>query len=108
MSQTVPTRNEVGPAARHPSLVNPKDRIGLAVLVVMFLAGLWLMVAPFLVGYQARGGDWSNGTLNEFAVGGGLAVLALATIVWVVAGTLHELSRRVGATRAPSDADLAD
>lgn len=109
MSQAIqPETDDRAPAIRRPGLVNQKDRIGFGVLILMFLGGLWLMVAPFLVGYQSRGGDWSDGTLNEFAVGGGLAVVALVTIVWIIAGTLHELSRSQEAKRVRTGSENVD
>jgi hypothetical protein len=73
---------------------NPADRVGVGILVLMFLGGLWLMVAPFMVGYQDRTAHWTNGTINIFIVGAGVALLALATIVVFVAGVLFELARR--------------
>lgn len=70
-----------------------RDRLGVGVLLLMFLGGLWLMAAPFIVGYQDRTTNWTTGTINIFAVGAGVALLALTTIVVFVAGVLFELAR---------------
>ena len=62
--------------------------------MLILLGGLWLMAAPFMVGYQDRTTHWTDGTVDTFVVGAGVAVSALATIVVFVAGILFELSRR--------------
>lgn len=80
-------------ATLQPTSANPGDRLGVAVLVLMFLGGLWLMAAPFIVGYQDRTANWTTGTINIFVVGAGLALLALTTIIVYVAGVLFELAR---------------
>ena len=76
------------------AVINTRDRVGFALLVVIFLGGLWLMAAPFIVGYQVRAAHWTHGTTDEFVVGAALAVLSLATLVVCVGGALRELSRR--------------
>lgn len=88
------------------SLMSPPDRLGVAALVVAFLGGLWLMAAPFIVGYQGRSASWTHGTINIFAVGGGVAVLAFAALVVVAGGVLVELSRT--AQRGPQHAETED
>jgi 4-amino-4-deoxy-L-arabinose transferase-like glycosyltransferase len=45
---------------------------------VAFLAGLWLIVSPFLLGYRSTNGAMSNDVL----IGVIVAVLALIMIVW--------------------------
>lgn len=82
---------------------NVGDRLGVGVLVLMFLGGLWLMAAPFIVGYQDRTAKWTTGTINIFVVGAGVALLALTTIILFVAGVLFELSRN--SRRALQDAE---
>lgn len=89
-----------------PTSANPGDRLGVAVLVLMFLGGLWLMAAPFIVGYQDRTANWTTGTINIFVVGAGLALLALTTIIVYVAGVLFELARN--SRRAVPDQERPD
>lgn len=72
---------------------NAVDRLGVGVLVLMFLGGLWMMAAPFIVGYQGRTAKWTTGTINIFVVGAGVSLLALTTIVVFIGGVLFELSR---------------
>ena len=92
MSQPTPSRGTTDTAAR-PAVLNNADRIGVGVLVLIFLGGLWLMAAPFIVGYQQRSSHWSHGTISSFTVGAGVSVLALATLVVFVAGLAAEMTR---------------
>ncbi|HEY9293523.1 MAG TPA: hypothetical protein VIP98_19780 [Microlunatus sp.] len=80
-------------AVSRTAVFGSADRIGVLVLVLMFLGGLWLVAAPFIVGYQHRSSDWSDGTTASVAVGAGVAVLALATLVAFVAGIGYEVTR---------------
>ncbi len=50
---------------------------GMAASLILFLAGGWLILAPFALGYQAYGADWTNQTVNNFAMGIPVAVVAL-------------------------------
>ncbi|MGH3095767.1 MAG: hypothetical protein ACRDMV_07165 [Streptosporangiales bacterium] len=74
--------------------VNAMDRLGVIALVVALLGGGWLMVAPFLVGYQPDGADWTTGTTVGFFVGVGLVGLAFVALVLFAAGALHALASR--------------
>lgn len=78
--------------------VNGKDKLGLAVLVVTLLGGAWLVAAPFLVGHQDRGADWTVATTSEFFVGLGLVAVAVTTGVVFAANALRELAQRPSAT----------
>ena len=51
---------------------------GLGAALLSLLAGGWLMLAPFALGYQPSGAAWSDATRNNFWVG--LAVVLLAAI----------------------------
>lgn len=75
------------------STVNSKDKVGLAVLVVVLLGGMWVAAAPFIVGYQPRSPHWAMGTTNEFAVGLGLVTVAFAGLLVFAANALRALSR---------------
>jgi hypothetical protein len=37
--------------------------------LLIFLAGGWLILAPFALGYQPYGADWVNQTTADFATG---------------------------------------
>jgi hypothetical protein len=50
---------------------------GMVASLVIFLAGGWLILAPFALGYQPYGADWVGQTTNDFVVGICVAVVAL-------------------------------
>ena len=50
---------------------------GMVASLIIFLAGGWLILAPFALGYQPYGADWVSQTTNDFAVGIPVAVEAL-------------------------------
>ncbi len=54
---------------------------GMTASLIIFLAGGWLILAPFALGYQPYGADWTNQTVNDFATGIPVAVVALASFV---------------------------
>ncbi|MEV4167820.1 hypothetical protein [Nonomuraea sp. NPDC049709] len=63
--------------------------VGVVAATLAVLAGLWLMIAPFALGTQPEGADWTNATQSEFFTGLGVAVVGLAgAIAFVLA--LHE------------------
>jgi hypothetical protein len=55
---------------------------GMAASLIIFLAGGWLILAPFALGYQAYGADWTNQTVNDFAMGIPVAVVALLSFAF--------------------------
>jgi hypothetical protein len=69
------------------------DRLSIGVLGLMFLGGLWLMAAPFLIGYQADTTHWSAGTVGIFSVGGAVTAIAVVMGIVLVGGHLFDLSR---------------
>lgn len=52
-----------------------------ACLVALILAGVWLVVAPFGLGYQPIGHAWTTATIGDMAAGGALALLAMASLL---------------------------
>jgi hypothetical protein len=62
--------------------------------LVLGLAGGWLMLTPWAVGFQSGGGGWTDATKSEFGTGAFLVLLAMVAlwiaVVDVVAG-LREL-----------------
>ncbi len=50
---------------------------GMVASLAIFLAGGWLILAPFALGYQSYGADWVSQTTNDFVVGICVAVVAL-------------------------------
>lgn len=54
---------------------------GMVASLIIFLAGGWLILAPFALGYQPYGADWVSQTTNDFATGIPVAAVALASFV---------------------------
>ncbi len=50
---------------------------GMVASLIVLLAGGWLILAPFALGYQPYGADWVSQTTNNFVVGICVAVVAL-------------------------------
>jgi hypothetical protein len=71
-----------------------KAKLGVSALVLLFLAGLWMVAAPFAVGYQPRGAGYVDATINDLWVGGGVAAAAFVALVIYAADSLRELAGR--------------
>ncbi|WP_345150657.1 hypothetical protein [Nonomuraea rubra] len=56
--------------------------------------GLWLVAAPFAVGYQPRGAEYLDATVNDLWLGGGIAALSFVALVVYAADALRDLARR--------------
>lgn len=89
---------------------------GMAASLIIFLAGGWLILAPFALGYQPYGADWVSQTTNDFATGIPVAVVALASFVLFfysllgslrAAGVLTARMRRVAQVTAPYQAQAS-
>ena len=68
-----------------------KYLIGMVASLLIFLAGGWLILAPFALGYQPYGADWVNQTTNDFATGIPVAVVALVACAFFFASLLGAL-----------------
>lgn len=55
---------------------------GMVASLIVFLAGGWLILAPFALGYQLYGADWTSQTTNDFATGIPVAVVALVSFAF--------------------------
>jgi hypothetical protein len=71
----------------------PQARGGLIVTVIGFFAGIWLFLAPFLVGYQKVGQDWTDATKNDLWTGGALIAICALTLLLVAAFALRDAAR---------------
>jgi hypothetical protein len=58
-----------------------KYMCGMAASLIIFLAGGWLILAPFALGYQSYGASWVSQTTNSFVLGICVAVVALLAFV---------------------------
>ena len=68
----------------------PQARGGLIVTVVGFFAGIWLFLAPFIVGYQKVGQDWTDATKNDLWTGGALMAISALTLLLFAAFALRD------------------
>jgi hypothetical protein len=86
------------------------NRVGVAGVVVVFLACAWLVAAPFTVGYQPPGAGWTGATKADVIVGGLLAAAGFAGIIGLIAGRVGELyaDARSAASLAVSERRDAD
>jgi hypothetical protein len=50
---------------------------GMVASLIILLAGGWLILAPFALGYQRANADWASQTVNDFVIGIAVAVVAL-------------------------------
>lgn len=66
-------------------------KIGLIGVFAVFAGGLWLVAAPFALGYQHQGVGWTGYTRTDVVTGGLLAVAGFAGIFCVIAGWVGEL-----------------
>jgi hypothetical protein len=64
---------------------------GMVASLVIFLAGGWLILAPFALGYQPYGADWASQTTNDFATGIPVAVVALVSFAFFFLSLLGAL-----------------
>src|SRR5437588_2345441 len=74
---------------------------GMAASLIIFLAGGWLILAPFALGYQPYGADWVSQTTNSFVMGICVAVVALISFALFFYSLLGSL-RATGVLVAPS------
>jgi len=89
---------------------------GMVASLIIFLAGGWLILAPFALGYQPYGADWVSQTTNDFVTGIPVAVVALASFVLFfysllgslrTAGVLTARMRPVAQVTAPYQAQAS-
>jgi hypothetical protein len=74
---------------------------GMAASLIIFLAGGWLILAPFALGYQPYGVAWASQTTNSFIIGICVAVVALVAFALFFYSLLGSL-RASGVLVAPS------
>jgi hypothetical protein len=67
------------------------NRVGVVGVLAVFAAGVWLVAAPFALGYQPVGAGWTGATKTDVITGGMLAAAGFAGLFGVVAGRVVEL-----------------
>ena len=84
---------------------------GMAASLIIFLAGGWLILAPFALGYQPYGADWVSQTTNSFVIGICVAVVALVAFVLFfmsLLGSLRATGVLTATTRPVAQAPAPD
>lgn len=81
------------------------NRIRTAVILstITGLAGVWLVLAPFILGYQPTGDSWVTATIHHVATGAVLAVISLVTALTMIGGALRTLDGTADTTAAATD-----
>lgn len=64
---------------------------GMVASLIVGLAGGWLILAPFALGYQPYGADWVSQTTNDIATGIPVTVVALVSFVLFFTSLLASL-----------------
>jgi hypothetical protein len=67
------------------------SRVGVAGVVAVFAAGIWLVAAPFALGYQPAGAGWTGATKTDVILGGLLAAAGFAGLLGLTAGRVMQL-----------------
>jgi hypothetical protein len=81
-------------------------RVGVAGVLAVFAVGVWLVAAPFALGYQAAGVGWTGATKTDVIAGAMLAAAGFAGLFAVIAGSVIELyadGRYAAALADPAD-----
>ena len=73
---------------------------GMVASLIILLAGGWLILAPFALGYQPYGAGWDSQTTNDFVTGIPVAVVALVSFAFFFFSLLGAL-RAAGILAAP-------
>jgi len=66
-------------------------RLAMAALVVVFLAGAWLIAAPFVLRFQPSGAHWIGASRMDVAVGGVLVAAGFTGFFVALGGRVREL-----------------
>jgi peptidoglycan/LPS O-acetylase OafA/YrhL len=82
--------------------MNRATRLGLVATVVTLLGAAWLILAPFVVGYQPQGDDWVMATRNDLVVGGALVAVSGTALFSILVLSVRAL-RRAATLRARED-----
>jgi hypothetical protein len=68
-------------------------KLGMVGLALIFLAGVWLVAAPFVTGQQPMRDPWTAATRDDVFVGAVLAVLGFTGFFTALASQVADLYR---------------
>lgn len=71
-----------------------RDAVAVGALVLLLVAGGWLVAAPFLLHYQPAGAHWTGATRLSLWFGVGLLGLAVLSLAGYVSAALREVAVR--------------
>lgn len=83
----------------------PQARAALITTVVGFVAGIWLVFAPFIVEYQKVGQDWIDATKSDLWTGGTLIAISVLTLLLFASFALRDAVR---AAEQKGDAEVEE
>ena len=66
---------------------------GSSVLLLFFLAGIWLTISPFAMTTQPSGQHWIASTITNVTIGTVLMVVSLLGVIGYIALALRDLAR---------------
>lgn len=78
-------------------------RATIILLTLAGVVGIWLALAPFVVGYQAVGDAWLSATTHHVVTGALLVAASLVTVLTVIGTGLRALDDAVGSGRESSN-----
>lgn len=73
---------------------------GSYVLFLLFLAGIWLAISPFVMTTQPSGSHWIASTVNNVTIGAIMMVVSLVGVLGYMLFALREMMREAEAKRA--------
>ncbi|MBV9453214.1 MAG: hypothetical protein JOZ19_03705 [Rubrobacter sp.] len=79
--------------------MNSQARIGLVTTMLMFVAGIWLFLAPFIMEYQRVGEDWIDATRNDMWTGSVLMAISALAFFLFTAFALRDAAARADERR---------
>ncbi len=66
-------------------------RTAIVLLSLAGVTGVWLVVAPFVAGYQSTGDPWITATTHHVVTGAVLVVASLTAVLTIIGGALRAL-----------------
>lgn len=83
-------------------------RTAIVLLSVAGVTGIWLVLAPFVLGYQPTGGDWITATTHQVTTGAVLVVASLTAALTIIGSALRALGSSESPVEAAAAADADD